>query len=302
MKHDLEEWITEAIMSETPVVIVEGHDDIQFYEKLVNELGKEITVDAVENIEGYDGGARGVLECIKDLQPKLKERQENIKYILGIIDRDARFYRNEIPDHLGLLILEYYSFESHFITRQNLIEAIPSLTHVSRRHVDANALTHIEEDLYNNEFKDLYYISLEALKNACQKDYVGEVSYKEEPGKIFNEPNKSVLMGKLSAKKLDLDKFAQSKNIVFGDLKKFARGKWILYIYSKYLNEKIKKMKNACSNGEITKCNFCKAGAHDKCLWKVKTNFQLGHVKVIITNYIDETEIKYIKDRIRLLA
>ncbi|MBP1949360.1 DUF4435 domain-containing protein [Virgibacillus litoralis] len=302
MKHDLEEWITEAIMAETPVIIVEGHDDIQFYERLIIDMEKDAVVDAVENIEGYNEGSDGVIKCIQDLQPKFGKSDEVKKYILGIIDRDARFYRNEIPNYLGLLILEFYSFESHFITQNNLIELIQNLTYVSKRHVDVKTIGYIEDELYKKDFIDLYYISLEALRNACEVGYSGEVSYGEEAGKIYSEGYKTILLKKIYAKKNDLDEFANSKDITYGDLKKIARGKWILHVFSKYLNYKIKELKKACDSNEINKCNFCLTGVNHKCLWKVKGNFQHGHVSSMITNYVDESEIKYIKERIELLA
>ncbi|MFC4402387.1 hypothetical protein [Gracilibacillus xinjiangensis] len=302
MKHDLEEWITEAIMADTPVIIVEGHDDIQFYERLIIDMEKDAVVEAVENIEGYNEGSDGVINCIKDLQQKFDERDENKKYILGIIDRDARFYRNEIPDYLGLLILKFYSFESHFITQRNLIELIPNLTYVSNRHVDVKTINYIEDELYKRDFVDLYYFSLEALKNSCEREYTGIVSYSDEAGSIFSEGYKPILSEKIYAKKNELDEFAISKGITYGDLKYIAKGKWILHVFSKYLTSKIKQLKDACENNDINKCNFCLTGVNHKCLWKVKGNFQHGHVSNIITNYIDETEIKYIKDRFKLLA
>ncbi|MEI8706271.1 hypothetical protein [Pseudoalteromonas sp. B62] len=53
---ECDELLNEAIMSKTPIVLVEGVADIPVYEQLseVNELKSEVY--AIENIKGYAEG------------------------------------------------------------------------------------------------------------------------------------------------------------------------------------------------------------------------------------------------------
>lgn len=304
MKHDLEEWITEAIMSNTPVVVVEGYDDIQFYEKIILDLGKEINVEAVENIEGYGEGSDNVIKFIENLQPKFEERSDNIRYILGIIDKDVRDYREELPDpkYVGLLILKYYSQESHYITRENAIDLILKLTSVSSKCLNEKIETEIVKDLTENDFNDLYYFSLEALKNACETDYESVIKYSDSADKLFAENNKPRLLQQINLKKTDLDEFAKSKNIEFKDLKYIAKGKWILNVFARYLINKIPQIQEQCGVTEGITCNFCSIGNNAKCMWRMKYKFSHSHIPTLISNFLIDSEISYIKDRLRRLA
>jgi len=301
VKHDLEEWITEAIMSKTPLVIVEGKDDIQFYERLLIDIDKQAWVDAVENIEGFSEGCDEVVRCIESLQIKIEENLENIKYILGIIDKDAKYFRGELKPYTGLFVLKHYSYESHFTTRNNLKKLLSNLTYASDRLINKKTFDYIEQDL-ESVYKDLYYISLEALKNACVKDYKGEIGYKEKIGKLFAREFKCILLEKLYAKQKELDDFAKKYNISVNDIKDIAKGKWLLYVYCNSVYERIKKLHEVCESGIIDKCQYCQAGNKNKCLWKPKATYQLGQIIVNIQSIIDENEVLYIKNRLSLLA
>lgn len=302
MKHDLDEWITEAIMSETPVIIVEGHDDIQIYEKIAERMNKNFWVEAVENINGYAEGCDAVINCIKDLQPKVLEREENKKYILGIIDRDSREYREEIPVVDSLFVLKYYSFESHFVTRNNLKNLLVEMTFSTKKLIDDKTLNYIESEFKREGEQNLYYISLEALKSACISSYVSEVNYAEEPGKLFSSDYQAILLPKIYAKKDELDAFAREKGIEIKDLKKIVKGKWLLHSYCNYIWEKIRYMKDDCTSGLINVCNYCKNDNTDKCLWKPKYSIQIGPLKIKMLNFFDLEELYYIVTRLAALA
>ncbi|MCM3170767.1 DUF4435 domain-containing protein [Paenibacillus sp. MER 99-2] len=301
MKHDFEELITEAIMSETPVIVVEGRNDIQIYNYLVNQSEKNCWVEAVENIEGYTEGSGGVIDFITDVQGKLEEREENKKYILGIVDRDARYYRGEIPNLESLLILEYYSIESHFVSTNNLRKTICHLTDAHERLLDHRTISYIESKLHNNEFDNLYYIALDALKVACDEQYIGIVSYGLEAGNIFSKERGKDIIREIFKRKSQLEAFAEEHEITIGDLRKIAKGKWILYVYTNFLTHLIKELHIACDNDLINKCNFCKTKVLNKCLWKTKNNYQIGHVHGVVSSIVDG-EFDYICNRIKLLA
>lgn len=230
METPLEELFNEAIMSETPLIIVEGIDDISVYEKIVNNSSIDnAQVMAIENIRDYDAGCDNIINAITYLQDMIVEKEENKKYILGIIDRDARFYRGDIPQLQGLFILKYYSYESHFVGDEGIKYILPLVTNCYDQMIDERVINVLQKDL-NNKYYDLYYISLEALKNACVVDYHGIVGYSQKAGSVFSRDCKDLILRQLN--KQALDSFASEKNINFSDLKSIAKGKWLIHVYA----------------------------------------------------------------------
>lgn len=296
MKHDVREWLTEAIMSKTPLIVVEGYDDIKFYDTLATAVGKDVWVDAIENFDGYTEGCDSVVKCMEEMQDIISERPENITYVMGVIDRDARFYRGEIPNCQGLFILKYYSYETHFVTRSNVEKLVSYLTTSSSRLIDDKTLDFITK---NVDYTLLYYMSLEALKNACIREYNGDVGYKEKPGRILKD---NVLAQKILSKKEQLDQFAAEKNIKVSDIKLIAKGKWILHYYLESVMSQIEQLPAGCSTGIINQCNFCKTGRTDKCQWKVINKFNIGQITNLFLRLIDDNEVGYIKERLQYLA
>lgn len=302
MKYDLEETITDAIMTATPAVIVEGRDDVQFYEQIATDSGKEITVYAVENFEEFDtGGCDSVITCIESLQNKINERPENINFVLGIIDKDARHFRNEIPNLLGLFVLHYYSIESHFVTRTNLKRLIADITYVSPGFIDGTTLDFIESGLVA-DYSDLFYISLEALKGACITDYTAIIGYKATSGKIAVHNSRSEYITEVYKKRAELDTFADQKNVALSDLKLVAKGKWLLHTFCFSVFGKIKDLSSVCSSGTIKSCQYCLCGRADQCLWKLRFGINYTHLVNTIWNYLDYDEIGYIQTKISSLG
>ena len=102
LKYDLFDMVSASIMNSEPIVIVEGKDDYQIYQTISNAVNPKIQVYQVNEFEDYHEGCTGVIKCMQVLQPKFAERAGNIHKVLGIIDRDARHFRGEIPELLGL--------------------------------------------------------------------------------------------------------------------------------------------------------------------------------------------------------
>ncbi|WP_066498305.1 hypothetical protein [Abyssisolibacter fermentans] len=300
MEQLIEELFNEALMTETPLVIVEGQDDIQFYENLANSISKEILVIAIENIKDYSEGCENVIKAIKSMQSVIVLKNYYKKYLLGIVDRDSRYFKNSIPNIECLFILKYYSYESHMANRKALYNIIQYITGVSQSMINEEVLRYVEKDLFS-DFQELYYISLEALKFAVDDGYNNLVRYKDKAGKLFGE-NKDKLLSELYKKKKNLEIFANERNILIGDIKYIAKGKWYLHVYAKSTFKNIKTLHIACKNNNIEQCQYCRVGKFNKCLYKPKSNFQLGQIlKLLLTSY-DEEEVSYIKDRLRLLA
>ncbi|MCM0647251.1 DUF4435 domain-containing protein [Clostridium swellfunianum] len=301
MESTIEELLNEAIMSEVPFIIVEGADDISFYQMLSEHIKKDTEVIAVENIYSYSEGCDNVIKAIEDIQTILNQKESNKNYLLGIVDRDSRFYRNCIPNLTSLFILKYYSYESHLANRHGLTSILPAITSVSQKMLDGSVLEFIEKDL-QADYLNLFYFSLEALKFACDKNYRSVVRYKQKPGKIFAKDYVNILKENIFKKKTELDTFASEYSISMGDLRYIAKGKWLLHVYADRIYNNIKELSTACKDNKVTQCQYCKVGKHDKCLYKIKSNFQLGQIISMLLSEYDENEVKYIKERISLLA
>lgn len=302
METPLNELFVEAIMSESPLIIVEGIDDIAVYERIANhsKIREDIQVIAIENIRDYDSGCDNVIKAITDLQDMIREKEENKKYILGIIDRDARFYRNDIPELEGLFILKYYSYESHFVGEQGLKFVLPIVTNSYEEMIDETVVTKLKDGL-SREYEDLYYISLEALKNACDKYYNGKVCYKQKAGRILSEDSKKSILNKLD--KDGLDNFASERGITKYSLKNIAKGKWLIFVYAKVILNNLINLHISCRNGKINQCQYCKVKKYDQCMFKLKKKFRnIGQIETLLLQSFDWNELEYIIDRVNLLT
>lgn len=299
MEYDLEELLTAAIMLDKPIILVEGSDDIKLYENLLNNINKECDVYAIENVDSYSEGCDEVIRAIKDIQNKINENPHNERYILGIIDADVRPFRNEIPKIKGLFVLKYYSFESHFITRSNLKKLISEITCNGNKSISEELLDYCESDL-EKRFKELYYYSLEALKNSVTNNYNSIVVYSDNAGMLYSNYH----LSKIKAKKRTHDYFANKHSLKYNliSLKSIAKGKWLLFYYSSSILSKLKNLKDACKNKLIAPCQFCKKGNYNKCLRKLNGTYDVKQVQNKLLNIYDRDELKYIYDRFNLLG
>lgn len=295
--YDLDEVLTDAIMSNQPALIVEGKDDIRIYEQLSNIIDKPCTVYPIQSIANYAAGCTSVISCIERLQAKFDENPNNIQYVLGIADRDARYYRREIPDNLrGLLILKYYSIESHFITQANLRYILPLITNAT--YLSDSHVMFIE-NFFCLTYENLYYISLEALKNACIASYKGLIGYSASDGVIKNQQ----LIADLLDKRDSLDQFAEEFNIDQSYLKKIAKGKWLLFAFCDLIIQSLQFIPEECDRNTLPSCSMCKREImQEKCRWSMRSGCNRPQVLSLITNFFDENEFEYIFDRIEALA
>jgi len=297
LKYDLVEELIEAITHKEPMVIVEGKDDRQIYERLAEKSEVNVKVRVVDDFEDYAAGCRHVIACLKSLQPKLAESTDNIKFVLGIIDRDVRPFRNELPTHLkGLFVTKYYSIETYFATRQNLAKLINDFTRASSKNIDDSILDFVEE-LFNQSRSDLYYISLEALKTACVPNYSGIVGYSGKSGKVLEEAKKYLLgkgqnytLSQIALKKPELDIFANSLNIGLTDLKSITKGKWYLYFFVYCGWQQIQQLSDNCQKAKISQCRSCTVGNYQGCYFQLKIKPDIRILYESILNFIDEQE------------
>ncbi|WP_258270745.1 hypothetical protein, partial [Escherichia coli] len=96
---------------------------------------------------------------------------------LGIIAREARYYRGEVDKNSAVFGLRYYSMKCHFITRQAIKCVIEQCTRIQPKLLTSELIEMLYENLAE-ALMSLYYMSLECLKKACVKDYESLASYK----------------------------------------------------------------------------------------------------------------------------
>lgn len=279
------------------LIIVEGVDDIQFYSRISDHIGKSFKFHAIENIEGYSEGCDQVVKAAEDFQVKLNEEEINQRFFLAIIDNDVRQFRGEEIVLNGLFTLKYYSFESHFLTTINLKKIILDLTQVEHDLLNQDFLQLLKSEISDEISEALYLPSLEALKNALNTDYNNLVGYSSSAGEILNNQK---LIDQIKEKEEDLELLATELGLVknYETVRNIAKGKWILSSYSKQTNKKIKELKEKCADGQIIKCQYCSSGQEDKCLYKMQHRPQEGQLIEMIKNLIDQNELAYIIDKL----
>jgi len=302
MKHDIDEVIIAAFISHEPVVIVEGQDDIKFYSNIAVKNECHVNIQAVETIEGYVEGCEGVINAMEDVQRVVEADSRLEKYILGVIDRDARYYMHTIPELNNLLVLNYYSYESHLVTNKSILKLLGIMTKASRDLLTDEVADFLKVDFESN-LTELYYFSLEALKARCDTEYEACISCGDKPGGILGHGVIERYWNQILPKKDSLDQFADEIGTTRSDVRKIANGKWYLYCWCKYIIQKSKELYQWCGT-KLPKCVYCEIGQSTKCLWRQESIFQIPNIKSILYSeeIIDLDEVRYITDRMKELA
>jgi hypothetical protein len=297
--------LANAIITQRPLIVVEGKDDIQFYDNICELTGKSFKIFAIENINGYSEGCDKVIELTSDLQHRLHTETILQNLYLGIIDKDVREYRDfasysTLTSYLNLFILDCYSYESHYVTKNVITKIIKHYTSVSNDLIDDLLLDSIHIEIKEKIIETLYYPSLEALKNALETTYIADVGYSCK----FNEFSRNpIKIENINLKKEDLDLFAIQLNIYenFENLKLFSKGKWILECFSSHLKNKLDNLHINCRNNLINQCQYCQQSNHNKCLYKLKLPLSNINLPELIRPYIDEIETSYIINKLKNL-
>lgn len=295
-----DELINVAIMSQTPVLIVEGVDDVPLYERITLSLQKDYDIYASENLLNLtcrESGCRGVIKALEKIEEI--DFKDYEKYIVGIIDRDVSTYLNIQYNLKGLFISKNYSIESDFINKEMILYLLETLTNATQKLIEEPLIDKIFKELIDKLIHCLYYVSLESLKNACNSDYVGEYTYEQAIEHIMNTD----LSNFFSNKKEELDLFAKEKNISknFANLLLISKGKWIINQFIFLLKNEFSELPRLCQNGEIKKCQFCIIGNEKKCLYKLVLNYNNGSVRNLMFRNLNHSGIDYIKTKLLTL-
>lgn len=301
LQYSINALLAYSIMSEEPLIIVEGMDDVEFYKKIAPDNFKVKSSDMIQKSDEtrYVEGCEGVLQIILDIQTKIQKDPRIEKFFLGIIDGDYRKFKDDNINGLKcLFILKYYSFESHFVTDRSIIEFVSSVTRADIKDITKEVLEILNEGV--DEIKmNLYYAGLEALKGCLYKNYLPIVSYDKAPEALYQHSNNNkTIMDEVLAKKEELEQFAKEMNVSKKQYLNIARGKWLLYSFAKKVYNNIEKVKTKCIEGQIEQCDYCRQGITRKCIWgKSEELTNKNYVHKMIYSNLNEPQIQYIKEQ-----
>ncbi|OHY72991.1 DUF4435 domain-containing protein [Marinobacter sp. AC-23] len=293
--YEIDELLNEAIITGVPAILVEGIDDISIYEEISTKAPFNVEVYAIENIEGFTEGCDQVIAAIQELDSLPNDSHSLSDNILGIIDKDVRDYRGELPDIEPLLVLNYYSIESHFVSEQ-IIANILRLSSKTSRDLISDELCNLMMREIEEKLLDLYYFSLESLRNSVESEYSASFSYSYSPGRIYDLKTRQDVL----EKQRDLDVFATSLGLspCIDTLKSISKGKWLIDIFSQELINSINGLPEKCSASSIVTCKSCISDAFDKCLYRIKDGFTKKTIRSLILASVEGAEVQYIENRI----
>lgn len=292
------ELLQAAIMGDMPLVIVEGYDDVRLYEEFAKQSEIECDVMASENILTCKEGCEGVISNIDAIE-SVAGHTDISKHVVGIIDRDARFFRNEMPQSKALLILNLYSIESHFVGEETVRRILTSVLNASDSQIESLDISKIYGEIVER-LMGVYEVSLEALKKACVRGYAAEAGYADKIRSVFQ----SGAYTRIMQKQEELNAYATSLNIqrTWQDLTVICKGKWLLDLFCDHLHEYISQLPHLCASNKISQCQFCTAGTSKKCLYRWRENYNSGHLRGMARGYVDLPDFTYIRGRLETLG
>lgn len=297
-KYEADELLNLAIMEKIPYIIVEGVDDIKIYEEIANSANVHCEVYSVQMLEGLAGGNDGVIDAIEIIESLAMPNGKSAdNFVMGIIDRDARYYRNEMPALDSIFTLDSYSIESHFVSKYSINLSINRLTKKSSR--DEIDMDLIYSNLERNIF-DVYYFSLDALKNAVDPSYQSIVGFSSNLGRRKDAHT----VAQLLSRKADLDAFASTFALAsdIDSLKKFVKGKWLLTAYAEELFKEIEQLVAKCKSLQIKQCCMCELDNSAPCLYQLKSGLNKNSLYSILKDFIGVPDFDYIRNAFKTLA
>ena len=298
MKYTPVELLSAAIMNKIPHIVVEGADDIGIYEKIATSANVDCIIYCVEMLEDLSGGSEGVIEAMEIVGSVVMPYGESInQFMMGIIDRDTRYYRKMMPTLTSIFVLNTYSIESGFVSKSVISLSLEKLTRRSSRdEIDTELIySNVERNIC-----DLYYFSLDALKSAVDPSYNSIVNFSASPGRRKDENTRM----ELHCRKADLDTFAAALSLTsdIESLKKFVKGKWLLTAYSEELFKEIEELSNRCKSSKIQQCCVCNVNNSGACLFKVKSGLTKNSLYPTLMEFVNIPDFEYIRDAFKNLA
>ncbi|MEL0577510.1 DUF4435 domain-containing protein [Pectobacterium punjabense] len=296
MKYEIGEVLNQAIMTNSISLIVEGTDDIKIYEALAINLGKTVAVFPIGCVEGYSPGCGHVVPAMNEVREMPEGDREYSKYILGIIDKDVKDFRMEIPLNPLILTLKYYSLESHFINESVIKDVLIMNTKTPESLLSDDFIGGVFNELAEGS-ENLFLLTLEALKCSLDSSYEANFQYGFSEGRIFSIEDQR----KILEKKDSLLYFADSIGLTgsMQDLKTVTKGKWLIHYVSHKLSEICTTLHTSCGNPPQSQCIICETGGElNNCLYRLKEGVTAKTFKNSIFGNLKSTDLEYVKSRI----
>lgn len=295
MEFNLNEIYIQSIMTKIPTVIVEGVDDVPVYDSICSDLEFKLNVIAVENIESFEAGCGGVVSAANQLKDINDNKHNPKNWVIGIIDKDVKDFREEIPENNMIFTLNQYSMESHFVCKEIVDRLIPIATRATKELRDSGVSDYLMTRV-SEAIDQLYLYSLDALKGAINPEYTSVFKYSYNYGRIKD----ITIKGEVLLRRQELLEFADSLGLVqcISDLKKISRGKWLLNLFCEELEKSFKSLHEACGSHSIKTCQFCMNEAKEKCLYKIRDGITNNTIKAIAFQNTDVSELDYIRHRL----
>lgn len=297
MKYEISEILNTAIMTKSISVIVEGVDDIQVYYGIAKSANKIVEIFPIETIDGYAPGCNHIVTAMDDILELPKSNVNFDNYIIGIIDKDVKDFRGEMPTNPLILTLKHYSMESHFVDKKVLPNIFEMITKTPHSLITNNLVDHIY-NLISLESEDFFLICLESLKNSLHAEYESAFAYSYSEGRIFSEEDVS----KVRLKREELLSFAESLSISrnLDDLKKISKGKWLLHLFCVKTLSATQQVKDLCGTAPVQQCVMCVGNGHSPhhCLYKLKDAINTKTLKNLLTTNVWLPDFDYIRNKL----
>jgi predicted DNA-binding protein len=279
-----------------PYILVEGKDDIAFYENIIESISKDYVVKPIGRYKN-SSNCTAVIEFMQELDEVLN-RDEHRKYFLGIIDGDARKHRGTLPKENSLLyILQYYSWESYFIGREVVEKSIKNFLKTRSLLTDE-----VIEIVYNEHIEkylldELWLCALKRLKD-------GDSDEKCNQDDSINRLDRdSQFIKQLKELEDDLSQFAIENQLICNHetLLEITKGKWGLNFFIKKYLQVLKKLPSLCTNGIISTCDYCEENDIQNCLYELKAHYKEEHIQADMINLTNLSSLTPIKERLKQL-
>lgn len=300
MRISFHDAIKNAYMTKVPLVIVEGRDDISVYMDLLKKGGRRFNVKPIQYFKHCSPGCKEIEDRVSEINERYGAEHQVYNSFKGIVDCDAKRFRGEELNKPGLLYLESYSFENSFVTENSILHSIKLLTSLTIEQLNKN-LTDKVVELINGQFRDFYYISLEALRNAIEPDYDALVGFSDSYQELLFNPIKKA---KMLEKHDELDAFAEQLGINCNSILNmgaFCKGKWHLQFLLKSILRFTEQLYLVCGT-ELVKCPLCEAGQPNSCLYKQAFKMDISHLTSAIKSNIENADLNYIQVALYKLA
>lgn len=283
------EVYADAKIRNSKIAVVEGIDDIAIYDKIISDNNLNIEVKAIDNVQILDDnhnritGCEGIILMFEKVSNSIAS-EESKRYLLGIIDRDYRDFKNENPNNELIFVLDRYSIENYFLNINTFKACLSHYTRLSENDLNQNWVIKEFDSIKNNLLEKLFLLCIESLKKQLTPNYESSIHLDlDSPDRYLRDAE---IKQEISRKTKMLLDYAESlslhKNIE--TLIHICKGKWLIAVYAELIKEFINKNKlcTEYQEDEIEKCQYCKVGNTQNCLHKKKINCNLGEVKVML--------------------